>query len=80
MSPDPKGARSALRLENLPGVLERRLENEGAVLDALVAAAAKGQPCPELWEQLHAAAQRDDRAAELAFAYEGLSRDKRLRL
>ncbi len=40
---------------------------------------ARGQANEPLWEKLHQAAQRDDRLAELAFAYERLARDKKLK-
>src|SRR5262245_15371 len=76
---DPKSSRAQLRLDTLAATLEQKLEKEDAILDALVGAASKGQPQADLWAALHAAAQRDDRLAELAFAYEGVSRDKRLK-
>ena len=75
---DPK-ARPSLRLDVLASVLEQKLDNEAAILDLLVSALGRGQGNEALWEQLHAAAQRDDRLAELAFAYERLSRDKKLK-
>jgi Tfp pilus assembly protein PilF len=69
-----------LRLENLPAYLEDKLEHEQAVLDLLVVAQARGQATPELWEKLHRAAMRDDRTAELAFAYERLAQDRRVKI
>ena len=75
---DPK-PRTALRIETLAAALEQKLDNEAAILDLLVAALARGQTNEALWDQLHAAAQRDDRLAELAFAYERLARDKKLK-
>lgn len=75
---DPK-ARPSLRVDALASALEVKLENEPAVLDLLLTALARGQANDALWAQLHAAAQRDDRLAELAFAYERLSRDKKLK-
>src|SRR5689334_2808600 len=78
MQPDPKTRRAPLRLETLGAALEQKLQNEAEILDVLVAAAQRGQDQPELWARLDAAAARDDRLAELAFAYERLSRDKKL--
>ncbi len=75
---DPK-PRPSLRVDTLATALEQKLENEAAVLDLLVSALARGQTNEPLWEQLHAAATRDDRLAELAFAYERLARDKKLK-
>jgi tetratricopeptide (TPR) repeat protein len=75
---DPK-ARLSLRVDNLASALEQKLDNEAGILDLLVAALARGQANDALWAQLHASAQRDDRLAELAFAYERLSRDKKLK-
>jgi tetratricopeptide (TPR) repeat protein len=75
---DPK-TRPSLRLDTLASALEQKLDNEPAILDLLVSALARGQTNEAHWDQLHAAAQRDDRLAELAFAYERLSRDKKLK-
>src|SRR5277367_3757745 len=75
---DPK-PRPSLRVDTLASALEQKLENEAAVLDLLVSALARGQANEPLWEKLHAAAARDDRLAELAFAYERLARDKKLK-
>lgn len=75
---DPK-PRTSLRLDTLASALEQKLEHEAAILDLLVSALARGQATEAYWEQLHAAAQRDDRLAELAFSYERLSRDKKLK-
>ena len=75
---DPK-PRPSLRVDTLASALEQTLENEAAVLDLLVSALARGQANEALWAQLHGSAQRDDRLAELAFAYERLARDKKLK-
>ncbi len=76
---DPNPLRPSLRFDTLTSALHEKLENEVAILDVLVSALSRGQAAEPLWEQLHEAALRDDRLAELAFAYEKLSRDKRLR-
>lgn len=70
----------ALKIEELSASLEQELSEPGAVLDVLIGALAKGQPHPELWQKLHGAASRHDRLAELAFAYEGLVQDRRIKL
>ena len=76
---DPKPLRASLRIDTLTAALQQKLENEVAVLDLLVSALARGQTNDAMWEQLHDAALRDDRLAEVAFAYEKLSKDKKLR-
>ncbi|MEP7123997.1 MAG: tetratricopeptide repeat protein, partial [Byssovorax sp.] len=76
---DPKSLRNSLRIDTLATALQQKLENEVAVLDLLVSALARGQTHDAMWEQLHDAALRDDRVAELAFAYERFSKDKKLR-
>ena len=75
---DPK-PRPSLRVDTLASALEEPLDNEAGVLDLLVSALARGQANEALWEKLHDAATRDDRLAELAFAYERLARDKKLK-
>ncbi len=78
LPPDTKARRVPLRLETLGAALDQNLQNEAEILDVLVTAAQRGGDQPELWDRLDAAAVRDDRLAELAFAYERLSRDKKL--
>ncbi|WP_437672028.1 hypothetical protein [Sorangium sp. So ce131] len=77
MQQDTKGARVSFRIDTLEAALEQGIDNEGAALDVLVAAAAKGSPHPELWAKLHQGAARDDRFSELAFAYERLTGERR---
>jgi tetratricopeptide (TPR) repeat protein len=74
---DPKAP--PIRFENLASVLEQKLDHEAAILDVLVAALGRGDDTEPAWAALHAAALRDDRLAELAFSYERLSRDKKLK-
>jgi tetratricopeptide (TPR) repeat protein len=69
-----------LRLENLGAYLDDKLEHETQVLDLLIVAQARGQTNQELWDKLHSAALRDDRLSELAFAYEKLNQDRRVRI
>ncbi|APR81973.1 DNA double-strand break repair Rad50 ATPase [Minicystis rosea] len=75
---DPK-QNPSLSLDTLASALEEKLDNESAILDLLVSALGRGQATEELWNKLHGAAQRDDRLAELAFSYERLSRDKKVK-
>jgi tetratricopeptide (TPR) repeat protein len=58
---------------------EEKLEDEERLLDAMLAAMARGALAEGVWERLHVAAQRDDRLSELAFAFETLSQGKRLK-
>ena len=60
-------------------VFEDRLENEETILDAMLTMHAKGQLALDAWDKLHAAAARDERLSELAFAYESVSQGKRLK-
>ncbi len=69
-----------IRLDSLAEVLAERHESEAAVLDVLIGGLARGQSNAELWAMLHAAARRDDRVSELAFAYESALGDKKVRL
>lgn len=75
---DPK-LHSSLRIDTLAAILDQKLENEAAILDLLVGALARGQTHDTHWARLAEAAQRDDRLAELAFAYERLANDKRVK-
>ncbi len=59
--------------------LDERLENEGEVLSAFLLALSRNQLPKEAWDKLHLAAKRDDRVTELAFAFEGLAADRKLR-
>src|SRR5262245_55748318 len=69
MSNDPKVPRAPITMEVIEQTLAERLDNEVGIVDLLLAEACKGRGHPELWDRLHEAAQRDDRLAELAFAY-----------
>ncbi len=59
--------------------LDERIEGEKLILEAFLKAASRGPIEEEAWQKLHGAAVRDARAAELAFAYEGILQDKRLK-
>lgn len=68
------------RLDRISALIEKKLEQEPMVLEGLVAAAGKGNAAPELWADLHVAAVRDNRIAELGWAYEQLLGGGRLKL
>ena len=55
------------------------LDNEDTVLDAVLVALARGALPAGTWERLVAAAQRDGRTSELAFAFESAARGKRVK-
>lgn len=59
---------------------EAKLEKEEQILEALVAAMARGSLPADVWDKLHAAAKRDERMSELAFAFESVSQGKRLKV
>ena len=59
--------------------LDERLEGEKLVLEAFLKAAGRAPVDEEAWAKLHQAAVRDGRTAELAFAYESILQDKRLK-
>ncbi len=71
--------RPAIGVAAVLASLDERLENEVDVLDSFLLALARNQLPREAWEKLHNAARRDDRTAELAFAFEGLAGDRKLR-
>jgi hypothetical protein len=60
-------------------MLDNNLADAAAAIEILVTEAESGEPRPELWEQLHAAAARDEMLIELGSAYEQLLRGRRLR-
>jgi tetratricopeptide (TPR) repeat protein len=58
---------------------EAKVENEEQLLDAMLASLIRGTLASDVWERLHAAAQRDDRLSELAFAFDSVSQGKRFK-
>ena len=56
-----------------------KVENEEQLLDSVLAALSRGVFPADAWDRLHAAAARDGRASELAFAFETVSQGKRLK-
>ncbi|MGH7439817.1 MAG: hypothetical protein ACRENE_29365, partial [Polyangiaceae bacterium] len=56
-----------------------KVENEEQLLDSVLAALSRGAFPAEAWDRLAAAAARDGRASELAFAFETVSQGKRLK-
>jgi hypothetical protein len=77
MSASAEKAR-ALRLERLKSMLEARLENPLAALEALLSEMRTGEAHPGLWEALHGASLRDGKEADLAAAYQKITQDRRL--
>ncbi len=62
-----------------PFTFEAKLEDEEQLLEAVLATMARGPLPADVWEKLHAAGRRDERLAELAFAFESVSQGKRLK-
>src|SRR5258708_30041701 len=56
-----------------------KVENEEQLLDTVLASLSRGVFPADAWERLHAAALRDGRASELAFAFETVSQGKRIK-
>src|SRR5260221_4283463 len=82
MVQDPKirgSLRPPARPDAVAAALQVKLEDERHILDSLVASLTRGRPAPELWPQSPQAAARDERIPELAFAYERLTRDPKLK-
>ncbi len=69
----------SLRPEEMLEELEQCLQHPDAVLELLVARLAKGKLEGDLWSRLHEAAVRDRRLADLAFAYEQVTAERRVR-
>src|SRR5580700_2686938 len=59
---------------------DSKLEREEELIDALVAALARGQLPADTWTKLHEAAVRDNRVSELAFAYEAYTQGRRIKV
>ncbi|MDX2052164.1 MAG: tetratricopeptide repeat protein [Polyangiaceae bacterium] len=68
------------RVEELGDLLESTLTSPAEALDVLVTAVAKGHQPNEVWERLHQATLREDKAADLALAYERLASDRRIKI
>jgi len=58
---------------------EAKLQDEEPLLEAALAAMARGVLPAGAWERLHEAGKRDERLSELAFAFESVSQGKRLK-
>src|SRR5262245_1994634 len=82
MVQDPKirsTARPLQRPDSIASGLRVKLEDEAHLLESLVSSLSRGQSLPEVWSLLHEAAARDDRMSDLAFAYERLTQDRKLK-
>jgi tetratricopeptide (TPR) repeat protein len=66
----------------LPGAFafEAKLQDEDQLLDAMLTAMVRGSLPADAWDRLHAAARRDGRLHDLAFAFDSTSQGKRLRI
>ena len=69
----------ALRLERLRSTLAKHLGQPQAAVETLVSELQADEPRPELWETLHAAADRDGKELELADAYRKVATERRLK-
>ena len=78
MEPHAKSLRS-VPIETLREKLATSLSDEVELLERLALELGKGNPHEDLWTMLSLAAERDDRTAELAFAFERLCQPKGLR-
>lgn len=70
----------ALKLWEIAEQLDERLDNPNEVLEMLVTLLAKGEQTAEVWSKLHAAAARFDKTSDLAFSYEQVTQEKRIKL
>jgi hypothetical protein len=66
------------RLGRLKAVLDKRLDNPAAAIEALMAELRRGDPQTKLWEALHAAAARDAKEQDLATAYLKIATGRRM--
>src|SRR5687767_9085617 len=70
----------ALKLWEMGEALEERPVKPSDVLDLLVMALGKGEDTAELWDKLHVSANAHGQGTDLAFAYEHMATDKRVKL
>lgn len=70
----------AMKLWDIAEGLEQGLDRPGEVLELLISCAAKGEPAEETWDKLHQAALKFDKGSDLAFAYEQVTQEKRIKL
>ncbi|HEX9619836.1 MAG TPA: tetratricopeptide repeat protein, partial [Polyangiaceae bacterium] len=68
------------KLEELKNSMESGLEKPGEALELLVSSVAKGLEPTEVFETLHRAAQQFDQLFDLAFSYEHVAGDMRVKL
>jgi tetratricopeptide (TPR) repeat protein len=59
--------------------LDARIEDDEAVVDAMLASFARGRLSSDAWEHLHAAARRDGRVGEVASAFVTVSQGARIK-
>ncbi|HEY6559367.1 MAG TPA: tetratricopeptide repeat protein [Polyangiaceae bacterium] len=68
------------KLDELHELLESELDDPLLVLESILHALTKNQDATGLFDSLHGAAVRHDKVSELAFAYEHVTGDKRIKL
>jgi len=76
---DTEAKARGIRLERLRSMLEKDLANPRAALETLMSELRIGDEQPKFWEQLHGAAVRNAKEAELADAYRKMAADRRLK-
>lgn len=74
------GSVLSLKLWEAAEGLAYGLEKPSEMLELLVSAVAKGEQPNEPWQRLHDAAVAHDKVSDLAFAYEAVLGDKRIKL
>jgi len=79
MQQQPPRHRDAPEQKSPAFSFEAKVENEEQLLDAVLASLARGTFPAGAWDKLHAAARRDGRAGELAFAFESVAQGKRFK-
>ena len=76
---DTEAKARGIRLERLRSMLEKDLANPRAALETLMSELRIGDEQPKFWEELHSAAVRNGKEAELADAYRKMAADRRLK-
>lgn len=66
------------RMQRLKESLEKKLSRPAAAIEALTSELQNGEAHPDLWEELHAAAQRDGVEADTAEAYRKITSQRRM--
>jgi len=78
MADSPPDKARATRLQRLQAMIDKKLDQAPAALEALLSELALGEPQEALWEGIHAAAARDQAGPALAAAYKNVTSPRRL--